>query len=118
MDASIRREPDRLYAAAESRMVALYACEAVRDKDNDIEDFVFTYLNRNVEKMVLIPRQVMLIARYVNIWPPLLREEYGMLFFQKQQQAASLMSGQEDVRNFIFFCDQDAVGKASRQDAL
>jgi hypothetical protein len=41
-----------------------------------------------------------------------------MLFFQKQQRAASLMSGQEDVRNFIFFCDQDAVGIASRQDAL
>jgi hypothetical protein len=66
MDASIRREPDRLYAAPESRMVALYACEAVRDKDNDIEDFVFTYLNRNVEKMVLIPRQVMLTARYAT----------------------------------------------------
>jgi hypothetical protein len=55
-----RVDPARasLYAAAESRMVALYACEAVRDKDNDIEDFVFTYLNQNVVKMVLLPRQV------------------------------------------------------------
>jgi PAS domain S-box-containing protein len=69
MDACIRRERDRLYAAAESSMDALYICEAVRNEENEIEDFVFTYLNSNVEKMVSLPREVMLGGRMCELLP-------------------------------------------------
>jgi len=69
MDASIRRERDRLHAAAESSMDALCVCEAIRNEDNLIEDFVFTYLNSNVEKIVSIPREVMLGGRMCDLLP-------------------------------------------------
>ena len=59
MEAVLRRERDRLRAAAESSMDALFICEAVRGTDGGIEDFVFTYLNSNVERMVSIPLEVL-----------------------------------------------------------
>lgn len=69
MDAAIRRERDTLHAAAESSMDALYICEAVRNLDGEIEDFVFTYLNRNVEKMVAIPRDRLLRGKMCELFP-------------------------------------------------
>lgn len=69
MDASLRRERNRLHAAAESSLDALYICEAVRNQDNEIEDFAFTYLNSNVEKMVSLPREVMLGGNMCELLP-------------------------------------------------
>jgi PAS domain S-box-containing protein len=69
MEAIVRRERDRLHAAAESSLDALYICEAVRDEHGEIEDFAYTYLNSNVEKMVAIPREVLLRGKMCELLP-------------------------------------------------
>ena len=68
-EALLRRERDRLRAAAESSMDALYICEAVRNAHGQIEDFTFTYLNSNVEKMVAIPLSTMISAKMCEVLP-------------------------------------------------
>jgi PAS domain S-box-containing protein len=69
MEALLRRERDRLSAAAESSMDAFFICEAVRTPEGEIEDFIFTYLNTNVEKMVSIPRDVLLRGKMCELLP-------------------------------------------------
>jgi len=69
MEATLRRERDRLESAAESSMDALCICDAVRSTTGEIEDFVLTYLNSNVEKMVSIPRDVLLGGRMCEMLP-------------------------------------------------
>jgi PAS domain S-box-containing protein len=69
IEAVLRRERDRLHAAAESSMDALFICEAVRGNNGDIEDFIFTYLNSNVEKMVSIPRDILLNGKMCELLP-------------------------------------------------
>jgi PAS domain-containing protein len=69
MEALLRRERDRLSAAAESSMDAFYICEAVRTPEGEMEDFIFTYLNTNVEKMVSIPRDVLLRGKMCELLP-------------------------------------------------
>jgi PAS domain S-box-containing protein len=69
MEALLRRERDRLSAAAESSMDAFFICEAVRTPEGEIEDFIFTYLNTNVEKMVSIPREVLLRGKMCELLP-------------------------------------------------
>jgi PAS domain S-box-containing protein len=69
MEALLRRERDTLNAAMESSLDAVFVCEAVRDASGEIEDFIFTYLNSNVEKMVAIPRQVLLRGKMCELLP-------------------------------------------------
>jgi PAS domain S-box-containing protein len=69
MEAKLRRERDRLRAAAESSMDALFICEAVRDTNGEIEDFVFTYLNHNVGKMISVPLDVLLGGKMCELLP-------------------------------------------------
>jgi diguanylate cyclase (GGDEF)-like protein/PAS domain S-box-containing protein len=76
MDAALREERDRLQeerdrflAAAESSLDSIYICKAVRNQDGEIEDFLFTYLNSNVETMVSIPRPRMLGCRMCEVLP-------------------------------------------------
>ncbi len=69
MEAVLRRERDRLRAVTESIMDAVYVCEAVRDQDGDIEDFVFTYLNGRVEKMLSLPRETLLGGKMCELLP-------------------------------------------------
>ena len=65
----LRRERDRLQAAVESSLDALFLCEALKDEQGDIEDFIFTYLNRNVEDLVKIPRNELLSGRMCKLLP-------------------------------------------------
>lgn len=69
MDVALREERNRLHGAAESSMDALFICEALRNPEGDIEDFVFTYLNSNVEKMVFLSRDAMLGGRMCRVLP-------------------------------------------------
>jgi diguanylate cyclase (GGDEF)-like protein/PAS domain S-box-containing protein len=69
MQASLQEERDRLYAVAENSLDALFVCEALRNDGGIIEDFVFTYLNSNVEKLVSIPRARMLGGRMSELLP-------------------------------------------------
>ncbi len=65
----LAEERDRLHAAAESSMDALYICEAVRDETGEIVDFTFNYLNSNVQKMVSIPVETLLGGRMCELLP-------------------------------------------------
>lgn len=67
----LERERDRFYAATESSMDSFFMCTAVRDADadDDIVDFVFTYLNTNVEKMVALPIGSLLGRRMCEVLP-------------------------------------------------
>ena len=69
MEAMARRDHARLSAAAESSMDAFYICESIRDESGEIEDFLFTYLNRNVEKMVSLPREALLNGKMCELFP-------------------------------------------------
>lgn len=69
MEAALRKERDRMRAAAESSRDALYICEPVRNQHGDVEDFVFTYLNSNVSKMVSIPTHVLLGGKMCELLP-------------------------------------------------
>lgn len=76
VEAMLRRERDQLRAAAESSMDALFICGTVRNTEGEIEDFVFTYLNRNVEKMVSIPRETLLGGKMCELLP--INRELGL----------------------------------------
>ena len=65
----IRRQRDRLYAAAESSMDAFYICDAVRGESGEVEDFTFSYLNSNVEKMVHIPPEKLIGGKMCELLP-------------------------------------------------
>jgi len=69
MDRALREERDTLRAASESSMEALFICAALRRPDGEIEDFVFTYLNSNVEAMAAMPRTAMLGGRLCAVFP-------------------------------------------------
>ncbi len=69
MDAVLKRERDRLEAAAESSNDALYICEPIRAENGEIEDFVFTYLNKSAERMISIPRESLLGGKMCELLP-------------------------------------------------
>ena len=73
----LQEERDRFHAAAESSLDAFYICQSVRDESGEIEDFVFTYLNSNVEQMISIPRSGLLGRRMCEVLP--VNCENGML---------------------------------------
>jgi PAS domain S-box-containing protein len=82
LEAGLRRERDRLRAVANSSMDAVYICEAVRDRDGEIEDFVFTYVNDNVENVVKIPREHLLGGKMCELFP--LNRSTGLFEAYKQ----------------------------------
>jgi PAS domain S-box-containing protein len=94
MEALLRRERDRLHAAAESSMDAFYICEAVRDQNGEVEDFVFTYLNKNVEKTVSLPREVLLGGKMCELLP--VNREQG--FFEHYKRV--LLTGEPYTAEF------------------
>jgi diguanylate cyclase (GGDEF)-like protein len=65
----LERQRNRFLAATESSMDSFLMCEAVRDADGEIEDFVFTYLNGNVEKLLAIPAKGLLGRRMCEVLP-------------------------------------------------
>lgn len=67
--AELRRERDMLAAAAECSMDGLYICEAIRDASGEIEDFVMTYLNSNIQRRLAVPREVLLGGRMCELLP-------------------------------------------------
>jgi diguanylate cyclase (GGDEF)-like protein len=65
----LQSERDRFNAATESSMDSFFICEAVRNDQHEIEDFIFTYLNSNVEKLVAIPRASLLGRKMCEVLP-------------------------------------------------
>jgi diguanylate cyclase (GGDEF)-like protein/PAS domain S-box-containing protein len=71
---ALQEERDRMHAAAECSLDALFICDALRDSGGAIRDFFFTYLNSNVEKLGFIPRQSMIGGRMRNLLPNLCKQ--------------------------------------------
>ena len=69
MKLALAEERDCLYNAAECTLDALFICEAIRGDHGEIEDFVFSYLNTNVEKMTSLPRSAILGGRMCDLFP-------------------------------------------------
>lgn len=82
LEAGLRRERDRLRAVTNCSMDAVYICDAVRGSDGEIEDFVFTYLNDNVENVVKIPREQLLGGKMCELLP--LNRSTGLFEAYKQ----------------------------------
>lgn len=94
MEAALREERDRLYAAAECSLDALFICDALRGTTGAIEDFVFTYLNSNVEKIVSIPRSKLIGGQMCELLP--LNRANGL--FEKYKQV--VLTGKPFVDEF------------------
>ena len=76
------KEHEQFVAAAESSLDAFYIFESVRDEDNDILDFRFTYVNANGEKRLRIPRNELIGQRLSDVLPYLVTT--GILEKHKQ----------------------------------
>lgn len=92
---SLQEERDRLHAAAECSLNALFICDALRDSNGDIRDFFFTYVNSNVEKLVFMPRSAMLGVRMRTLLPSLCQQ--GL--FDKCKQV--VLNGQPFVEDLL-----------------
>jgi PAS domain S-box-containing protein len=70
-ESSARRERERLIATAESIDEALLICEPVEVEHDrhEIEDFVFTFLNRKVDDLFTIPGRDLLGGRMTELLP-------------------------------------------------
>ncbi len=64
-----RKAEVRFLAAAESTDAAFFLLEALRAHDGPIEDFLFTYLNANAEKIIAKRSSEVLGARLTRILP-------------------------------------------------
>jgi len=69
MEATLREERDQLHAVVESSLDAFFICQALRGPSGEIEDFIFTYLNSNVEKLLSIPRSLLLGGMMCELLP-------------------------------------------------
>ena len=85
MEATLREERDRLHAVVESSLDAFFICQALRGPSGEIEDFVFTYLNSNVEKLVPMPRSAMLGGMMCELMP----QNRSGGFFERYKQVVS-----------------------------
>ena len=75
-ECSARRERERLIATAESIDEALLICEPVEHDSQDIEDFVFTFLNRKVDDLFTITGRELLGGRMTELLP--INSELGL----------------------------------------
>lgn len=89
-----QRNEARFIAASESSLEAFYTLHSVRGPDGLIIDFEFTYLNRNGEKLIGLPREEIL-GKYLCKLIPLNREGG---FFDEYKQV--VMSGEPVVQEF------------------
>ena len=78
----LSEERDRFQAAAESTMDALFLCTALRGPDGEIEDFIYQYLNRNVEKILARSREQLIGCRMSEVHP--VSATLGMIDLYKQ----------------------------------
>ena len=77
LETTLRAERDRLYGAAESSLDSIYLLEAARNTHGDIEDFIFTFVNRTLESLVSMSREELLGKRMCEV--PSFNTRYGLL---------------------------------------
>jgi diguanylate cyclase (GGDEF)-like protein len=66
---AVRRNETRFLAATQSSSDAFFLLQAVRTRDDSIEDFVFTFLNTNAEKIIDKPANKVLGSRITSVLP-------------------------------------------------
>jgi diguanylate cyclase (GGDEF)-like protein len=81
-----RKNETRFLAAAQSSSDAFILLEALRSPDGAIEDFLFTYINANAEKIIEKPCSEVVGARITRILPI---DPAGRLFQQYRQVVAT-----------------------------
>lgn len=69
MKLTLSEDRDCLYDVAECTLDALYICEAVRNQDGEIADFVFSYVNSNAVRLSNLPRNVLLGGHMGELFP-------------------------------------------------
>jgi diguanylate cyclase (GGDEF)-like protein/PAS domain S-box-containing protein len=107
----LSEERDRFSAAAESSLDSFYICSAVRGKTGEIEDFAFTYLNRNVETMIAQPRDQLLGHNLCEVFPSI--RSLGLLDRYRQ-----VVSTGEPLAVEFAFEDRDVPGVWFRVQAV
>ena len=96
-----QRNEARFIAASESSLEAFYTLQSVRDKDGEIIDFEFTYLNSNGEKLVGLPREE-IIGQYLCALIPVNRTGG---FFDDYREV--VMTGRPVVQEFPMQLEDD-----------
>jgi diguanylate cyclase (GGDEF)-like protein/PAS domain S-box-containing protein len=96
-----QRNEARFIAASESSLEAFYTLQSVRGKDGQIIDFEFTYLNRNGEKLIGLPREQILGQHLCNLIPVNLSGG----FFDEYKQV--VMTGEPVVQEFPMQLEDD-----------
>jgi diguanylate cyclase (GGDEF)-like protein len=96
-----QRNEARFLAAAESSLEAFYTLQSVRDKDGQIIDFEFTYLNTNGEKLIGLPREE-IIGQYLCALIPVNRTGG---FFDEYREV--VMTGRPVVQEFPMQLEDD-----------
>ena len=81
-----RKNENRFLAATQSSSDAFILLEALRSPDGAIEDFLFTYINANAEKIIEKPSREVVGARLTRILPI---DSAGRLFQQYRQVVAT-----------------------------
>jgi diguanylate cyclase (GGDEF)-like protein/PAS domain S-box-containing protein len=96
-----QRNEARFIAASESSLEAFYTLESVRGRDGQIIDFKFTYLNRNGEKLIGLPRAEVIGQHLCTLIPVNLSGG----FFDEYKQV--VMTGQPVVQEFPMQLEDD-----------
>jgi diguanylate cyclase (GGDEF)-like protein len=65
----LSEERDRFSAAAESSMDGLCICSALRGETGEIEDFVYTYMNKIFEKVIGLPIDQIIGSKMCDLLP-------------------------------------------------
>jgi diguanylate cyclase (GGDEF)-like protein len=108
---ALEQERDRFHAATESSLDAFFMCSAVRDTKGEIVDFLFTYLNQNVERMVALPIASLLDHRMCDVLP--INRTLGL--FQRYRQV--VLSGEPLAYEFPIR-NQDIIASWIRVQAV
>jgi diguanylate cyclase (GGDEF)-like protein/PAS domain S-box-containing protein len=96
-----QRNEARFIAASESSLEAFYTLQSVRGKNGQIVDFEFTYLNRNGEKLIGLPRAEVIGQQLCTLIPVNLSGG----FFDEYKQV--VMTGQPVVQEFPMQLEDD-----------
>ena len=96
-----QRNEARFIAASESSLEAFYTLQSVRGKDGKIDDFEFTYLNRNGEKLIGFPREEVIGQQLCNLIPVNLTGG----FFDEYKRV--VMTGEPVVQEFPMQLEDD-----------
>ena len=90
---ALRASEERFRTAVESTLDGFMICSAVRDRRGRIRDFVVEYVNEPGARMNRLPREQMIGARWLNLYPD--ARKWGLF----EKYVAIVETGQPFVRD-------------------